>query len=638
MAAIAGFLDRLRRHGRHLALALAAVVLVEWGHGSGWLAGLDNLYADAWQRLAGQRAGLPPVALVMVDQAALDAHPDEPMAFWGPHFAQAVERLHQLGVTVVGLDFLLAVSPDHWLAGMGDQAARLARFYDAGLRNQIAQGKVILAASRMVDGRTGQAHYLLPHSDYLMAMPGLDLAGHLGLVDVASDQDGVVRHFTSRFPARPDPTLEGLELPELSLPAMLARRHLERLGRPADLDLAAGERRLVYFGPPGSLPRVSMSRLAASDFARDPQLQSLKGRAVLIGAGYPGMGDLHFTPYATGPGANRGRLMAGVELHGHALANLLAGIDLRQPGQAARLAGSLVLVGLVLAALLRLELLAGSLAGLALLVAGPVLGYLMFRQDWLISAASWQGSVLLAGLGGYALKYTGESRQRLHMARLFSRYVSEAAVQVLLKSERMPDLGGELKQVTVLFSDIRNFTTISEILQPAEVVEMLNTYFERQCEVILAEGGSIDKFIGDAVMAEFGAPLPAADHPAAAVRAALRMVAEAEAFRDWMAQRFPGRGLPPFAIGVGLHTGPAIIGSIGSRKRSEYTAIGDTVNVASRLEGATKELGAPIAASAAVVAACNGEVQVGRTRVLTVKGHREPVEVFEILAMERKQT
>lgn len=638
MTAAAGFLERLRRCGRHAVLVLVAVALVEWGHGSGWLVSLDNLYADAWQRLAGVRPELPPVALVMVDQATLDSHPDEPLAFWGPHFAEAVDRLHQLGATVVGLDFLLAVSPDQWLASMGDQAARAARFYDADLRAQIAQGRIILAASRMVDGRTGQAHYLLPHRDYLLAIPDLNLAGYLGLVDVITDQDGVVRHFTSRFPASPDPDLAGLDLPELSLPAMLAHRHLEQVGHPATLAMDANERRLSYFGPPGSLPRVSMSRLAAPDFASDPALQKLKGRVVLIGANYPGMGDLHFTPYATGPGANRGRLMAGVELHAHALATLLAGIELRQPGQPVRLALSLGLAVLVLVTLLQSNLLVGSLAGLVILLAGPLLGYLLFRQDWLISAATWQGSVLLAGLGGYAMKYTGESRQRLRIARLFSRYVSDAAVQVLLKSEHMPELGGELKQVTVLFSDIRNFTTMSEILQPAEVVEMLNTYFERQCEVILAEGGSIDKFIGDAVMAEFGAPLPAPDHHAAAVRAALRMVAVAEEFRTWLAERFPERGLPPFAIGVGLHTGPAIIGSIGSRKRSEYTAIGDTVNVASRLEGATKELGAPIAASAALVAACGGAVRVGRSQVMTVKGHREPIEVFEILAMERKQS
>jgi adenylate cyclase len=187
--------------------------------------------------------------------------------------------------------------------------------------------------------------------------------------------------------------------------------------------------------------------------------------------------------------------------------------------------------------------------------------------------------------------------------------------------------------VTVLFSDIRNFTTISEKLSAREVVEMLNAYFERVCTVLLAEGASIDKFIGDAVMAEFGTPLPQPDHAARALRAAVALNGVAAAFRAWMAARFPDRGLPDFAVGIGLHTGEAVVGNIGSKARMEYTAIGDTVNLASRLEGKTKDTNCTILASEATVEAAAGQAMTGARHELTVKGRAQPVVAYEIVGI-----
>jgi adenylate cyclase len=201
----------------------------------------------------------------------------------------------------------------------------------------------------------------------------------------------------------------------------------------------------------------------------------------------------------------------------------------------------------------------------------------------------------------------------------------------LLKSGKRPELGGQSQAMTVLFSDIRNFTTISERLNAKEVVEMLNTYFERACAPLLAEGGSIDKFIGDAIMVEFGSPLPVADHALRGVRAAIALRAVAEAFSVWMTQRFPGRNLPKFAVGIGLHSGEAVIGNIGSPTRMEFTAIGDTVNLASRLEGMTKEIGCAILASEATIVEAGTTVVCGRSEVIRVKGRNEAVRVFEVL-------
>ena len=165
-------------------------------------------------------------------------------------------------------------------------------------------------------------------------------------------------------------------------------------------------------------------------------------------------------------------------------------------------------------------------------------------------------------------------------------------------------------------------------------MELLNAYFTRACAPILAQGGMVNKFIGDAVMAVFGSPVSYPDHARRALRAALGMAKEAAEFKQWMAQRFPDRGLADFGIGVGLYTGEAVIGDIGTPKRKEFTAIGDTVNAASRLEGMTKELKVVIAASESTVKAAGDGVRIGKVETLTVKGRSEAIRAYEILGVD----
>jgi adenylate cyclase len=230
------------------------------------------------------------------------------------------------------------------------------------------------------------------------------------------------------------------------------------------------------------------------------------------------------------------------------------------------------------------------------------------------------------------IKLTGEEREKIRLRKIFSRYVDDDVVEKLVASGRLPDLGGEVCHITVLFADIRNFTTISEKLKPRQVVEMLNYYLSRACDSIQTKGGTVDKFIGDAVMAVFGAPVSYPDHARRALEAALELEKKARDLRTWMQHHFSGNGLPEFAIGIGLHTGEAIVGNIGSSKRLEYTAIGDTVNAAARLESLTKELGWTIVASKSTIEAAPGVV-TGRKEIRMVKGRQELVEVFEVLGL-----
>ena len=325
--------------------------------------------------------------------------------------------------------------------------------------------------------------------------------------------------------------------------------------------------------------------------------------------------------------------MSGAEIHANVVETIITG---KAPRQVPRLVDLLVLAGFLAAGMwvfFRVSIWR-ALAALAFLaVMAAVLSYGLFVHYLLLAVVPVQAGLALSFMGVLGLRLTGEERERARLRQIFGRYVSEEVVAKLLASGSKPDLGGEAYRVTVLFSDIRNFTTISESLTPAQVVEMLNRYLTRACEPILAAGGMVDKFVGDAIMAVFGAPAAHPDHARRALHAALGLMAAAREFHDWLAQRFPGLGLPEFKIGVGLHTGEAVVGNIGSPKRLEYTAIGDTVNTASRLEGLSKELGWTIVASRATLNAAAGGVLVGDCRTVPVKGRREPVEVCEILGL-----
>jgi len=352
----------------------------------------------------------------------------------------------------------------------------------------------------------------------------------------------------------------------------------------------------------------------------------------VIGAGYASMNDLHPTPYSTSiGGANT--LMAGPEIQANVVETLLAGKFLDETPAPVRLMVFAALLGVLAWFGLRLSAWRSVLLVILAMLAAALAAYLLFRQNLLFPVAHLQAGMLVVLICLSLLRLTREERERERIGQMFGRYLSPQVVKELLASPELPELGGQTRQISVLFSDIRNFTTFSEKLSAREVVELLNTYFERACAALLAEGATIDKFIGDAIMAEFGAPLAQPDHAGRALRAAVALRAVAVEFRGWVEQRFAGRGLPVFDIGIGVHSGEAVIGNIGSSVRMEYTAIGDTVNIASRLEGQTKETGAHILASRDTVSMFGGDVKTGALHRLTVKGRAAPVEAFEIVVV-----
>ena len=623
----------LRGMRNFIVLALASTVMTLATQSQGLLDGFDDFYYDTWHHLAGKRRDAAHVAIASVDDATFLKLKDDPLAFWQPHFAAAMKVLEDAGVAVIGLDFVYATSAETWLKRLKLEDHDISRNYDSTFRERLAAGGKILVG-HLVENSKGEPELVLPPPEHYYLLPRQLL--DVGLANLYPDPDSILRRF--------HPVL--LDQPGVPGMGFSTRLALQVAG----LDPAAQEwtlagkaigRKLAthpigFVGPANSIPRVSMARLLEAGAADFPDVRALKGRVVIITAhDSSSLQDTHLTPYSRALAGFARTQMTGGEVHANIVETLLSG---RFPRALPTGAGAALIVAAAAFAawiFLRFHPLTGASLGVLLAALVATAGYQSFRADWVLPVAAMQFALLSAFLLTIALRLTGEERARRRLRSMFGSYVSSEVVDLLIANqgdgERI-DLRGEEMTVTVLFSDIRNFTTISQKLSAHEVVEMLNTYFARVCEPILAERGNVNKYIGDAVMAMFGSPVPYADHALRATRAALRMLVAADEFKVWMAQRFAGRDLPEFAIGIGLHTGPVVSGDIGTRQRREYTIIGDTVNTASRLESATKELGWRIVASRATFDAAGGGVRAGAAGSIAVKGRSGEIEVVEILA------
>lgn len=584
---------------------------------------VDAWTSDLWHVLAGKRYEPSRVAVALLDDEALVAEPDRPLVFWGPLYAKILTRLRQVGAVAVGMDIQPALSPVTWMDIIGADASR---DFDREFMLELSKGQTILAAS--VSTESGEASFSLPATDYLLALPRHE--ADLGLTNVPLDRDGVVRRFA--------PALYGEGEPRLSFAAALAKKAVPEAPGLAGLDdrQALFPRPIPYAGPPGTFAPVSFARLLAPDALNDPQVQALAGKIVILGIDIHGAHDRLASPYSLPLFGAPKEFMPGPEIHANIIEAMLAGRSLLPVDRGAAAAVWLPFLALCSLACARLGPGRSALAGGGLGLAAFGLGYGLFLKGFLLPLAGLDLGLVAIWAGANAVRLTRGEREKAHIRHAFGKYVSDAAIAAILASGKPPAPGGSLATVTILFSDIRDFTTLSEKLTAEQVVELLNVYFSKVCDIILAHGGMIDKFIGDAVMAVFGAPLADPKHARQAVASALGMVAASREFEGWMRNRFPQLGDWRFRIGVGLHSGPAVVGNIGSKQRLDFTVIGDTVNTASRLEGFTKEMGCPVVASQAVVDMAGAGVATGRRELAHVKGKSEPVPALEILGLAEK--
>jgi adenylate cyclase len=256
------------------------------------------------------------------------------------------------------------------------------------------------------------------------------------------------------------------------------------------------------------------------------------------------------------------------------------------------------------------------------------LNYLLFTRLGLQLEIFYPLSlIVLVYLGVTMQRFLAEERERARIRKTFESYVAPTIVQEMLKHPEQLRLGGERREITVLFTDIRGFTTMSENLDPEALVKLLHDFLNPMSNIIINQGGTIDKYMGDAIMALFGAPLIQTDHPRLACRAALEMVDSLEALnRTWAEQ-----GRPPLKVGVGVNTGPVAVGNMGSDRLFDYTAIGDNVNLASRLEGLNKYYGTNILISDTTAQALGNGFILRDVDQVRVKGKAQAARIYELL-------
>ncbi len=610
----------MRRYGLAIILVLTICILTDGVTRLGWLEPVESLWYDIWHQMAGKQRTPQHVAIAAIDDQTLGAHPDEPLAFWSPHFAKAIEVLRKVGASVVGIDFLFTISAESWFHrfNMGD--TDVSRTYDISFREQLSLGKVVLIGI-LAKGR-GENQIIMPINDYLFALSGN--YADVGLANLYMDDDDVVRRFMPKI-------VKNGHLSGLTLGALLAQRADANIGKDGFIEMPQA---IGFAGPPGTIPHISFSKLLSPGAESDTEVKALSGKVIIIGLENSGTSDIHITPYTRNFFLRSNRMMSGPEIHANIVETLLSNKYPHQFPQWMQLIWLLfvALIGTYISFRNRPVQCIGCLIGVAILCMAAA--YVAFLNFWILPLAGVHLALGLSYIGALGMRLSSEERTRLRLQKVLSPYVSDAVVRQVLSSEKLPDLGGETLNVTVLFSDIRNFTTMSERLKPYEVVEMLNHYYTLVCEPILSGGAMVDKFIGDAVMAIFGAPVTYPNQTRQAVIAALTIRDIAEQFRGWVQEQFPDKELPEFHVGVGLHTGEAVIGNIGSAKRMSYTAIGDTVNIASRLESMSKKLGWNIVASRATVDGAGPGIKIGRTESVTPSGRAGEIEIVEILGIE----
>ena len=479
----------------------------------------------------------------------------------------------------------------------------------------------------------GGVKYLPPSGKSVLAPLKIfcEVAAGLGTINIFPDKDGVVRW-------------ESLYIGYFNyfIPSMSLEVAAWYLGIPWDMiqvlpgkGIFLGKRYFVptdrygrflipYYGPTGTFKTIS----AVDVLKNRINPKEIQGKIVLIGATAVGIYDLRVTPVSP--------VMPGVEKHANVIEALIQKRFLNW-------ASDYVTLGLILAlgiisSLLFNKLKAGTcsfiyLLEIILIVVASI--YLFSKQNYflpIVYPILTTSSVFLTLI---TLKYGYSEKQSREIKRIFSNYVTEKVVDQLVKNPSMVKLGGERKELSILFSDIRGFTSLSEKLKPEEVVELLNEYFKEMTEVIFNWEGTLDKFVGDAIMVFWGAPIAQEDHAYRAVACAVDMIKKLKALRE----KWQKEGKPFLNIGVGINTGEVLVGNIGVEGRKmDYTVIGDHVNLASRLEGLNKQYATNIIISEFTLEKLKrtapkeflDKIKIESLGKVKVKGKEKAVEIFKV--------
>lgn len=625
-----------------LALALAqASGLAAWS----WVGRVDDAIADLRLRLTMPRTLDERVVIVDVDERSLAQ-----VGQWPWPRARLAALVHELAVrqqvAALGLDVVFA-EPERGSTGADGTLAQAVARAPAVLGFYLTSDRAGHRSGSLPAPLAGLAPWpaLLHWNGYGANIAALaHAAPAAGFFNAVTDADGRVRSVP--LVAALDGQLYesmGLAMLRRGLGGAALRPRMDGAGgRPTALTLLGPAQTVaialqadgtvpIPFRGPGGPAGGSFPYLSAVDvLAGKLPAGSLRGRYVLLGFTAPGLMDLRATPIDAA--------YPGVEVHANLISGALDGrIAVRPPGAQGLQLALLLFVGAFLVLLLpRLALGGALLLGLALLAGLVALDAALYLgPGWRMPLATTLLLVLSAVVANLALGYLVERRSRRTLARQFATYVPPPLVREMLRAPHRYDMQARTQELTVMFCDLRGFTSLAEALPPRDLQALLGEVLTRLTQVIHAHQGTIDKYIGDCIMAFWGAPVALPDHARRAVDAALAL---ADAVRSFNAER-RAAGRPPLAIGIGLATGPMLVGNMGSDLRRAYTVIGDVVNLASRLEGLSRRYGVDLVASGATRAQAGPEAYLWQhLDHVRVKGRQQAEAIFTVRARAQEAT
>lgn len=587
-SAVAWWTRRRRRLLRLWGIGLSASVAVTIISATGHLESHQAKALDLLLQLRGQSLASD-VVIVAIDDAAFRALGQrQPLA--RDYLARLVYGARRAGAAAVAFDVAFATPS----AADGALADAIVAFSDGGV------SRVILTPD-------------LPESG-----PLAELSSRINVLrgspEVPEEADGLVRRTALLVPtekaAEPSLALALVARATGTAPAALARRYEAVPGRLIHVN---------FVGPAKTFLTIPSDVIAAlADETIDvPRDNPLRDRAVLVGGTFRESRDFLLTAHGRIP---------GVEVHANVAHMLLTGRLIRPSGWV------LGLVVQVVAVLIAGVVMVTTSATVSAIVCGVAPFALALPASYLAfnSGGYWIDFVLPVVVTRL-LGTTATRVERRRVQQAFDRYVSKEVVAEVLADA--PSLAGERRDVSILFSDLRSFTMISETREPHAVAMQLNEYFDAMSAAIFKHRGMVNDFIGDAVMGIFGAPVRDDDHAWHAVAAAEDM----ERALQVLNARWRGSGQPVLQMGIGVHTGVVFAGNVGGRARFKYTIIGDAVNLASRVEGVNKELGTTMLMTEATHALVADRVRARDCGLVPVKGRNEPVRVYELLSAQRPE-
>ena len=653
-----------------VGLVFTAMSLVVYAMGIPFLSAIELKAYDLHFLSRGKTSPGSEVAIVGIDEKSIDQLGRWP---WPrARIAELVDKLGAYGAKVVAFDIVFAEP---------DQSSGAAMFRDLGARVTDAEARAVLEeAAQEADNDARLTSSLLANRNVTLGYffytsqeeiahrgeeEGLDkgyyipsrfasvryldkeakppllptaleveqnipqlseAASSFGYFNTVPDSDGTVRWvpLAMRFGDEiyPHLSLEAvrryLGSPPLIMNAAAYGVDSIRIGKTVIPTDERGRLLINYRGDQKTFPHYSVVDVLDGSVPKD----AFKDKIVLVGATAIGIYDVRVTPFSG--------VFPGVEIHANVIDNILKNDAVNRPDWIVVFDIAAILS---LGCLLSLVIIRLKPVGAMLFTTGLLAAYVL-ANDYVFSAwkiwltAVYPSLTMVFVFGGVTTyRVLTEEKKKKEIRGAFGRYVAPSLVEHILKDPSKLVLGGEERRLTVFFSDIRGFTTISEGLTPQMLVTVINDYLTPMTDIILKNGGTVDKYMGDAIMAFWGAPVWQEDHPTRAANTALEMM---EKLRELQAE-WSGRGIPRIDIGIGLSTGKLTVGNMGSHLRFDYTVMGDSVNLGSRLEGMNKEYGTHIIVPKYTYEDIKHEFILRQLDTIKVKGKNVPIKIYELM-------